>query len=552
MQGVIESWGRVQNPLDAAQSRSWLGLARTALEAGGVLALDPRDGDHAAHIETRLGGDAHLSAYFPRKADMLRATAAAYDVYGAPPKRTLLEIGPERAGYVDLHPYVGVPHLAFRHDMDAVVAVGIVSHTQSLHALETVLEILDADTGELLGATSIPPQFNTGYQRVTATAALKPGARPRSVIAGLTANFVVDGEPHANPIFAAATADSTNAITVVTPFAPLPIKHPQAKQVVIAIVRDGKDADYSYAGPPNVPNEVIVPFSGQAQLAAGYTVGSPPCQTGSLILQVAGEGGAKYALATSDIIAAFSASQGIVATWTMGPDWEQTFKESGGNTTFSIALQATLNVMSGGVPSTAQLVVSSEGPVSPGGQLLPLNIQWGCLAPGTQVRLADGTERAIEQIREGECVLADATGRTMAVGCVMTGEEHEPMWRLRAAGCTLLATHDHPVLTPGGPVAIETLRRGDIVLTLDGPLPIEHIAAEEYDGRIFNLRLESADGVIPVHGDSFVASGVLVGDNTMQNALPAMAPVPEIPAEWRADAENAARLAAGLPLVAAA
>lgn len=562
MQKVIASWGGEPKQLDSQAAKAWLALAHAAGAAGGVLSLDPRNTDHAAHIEARLGDDAQLAAYFPRKAQMLAATAAAFELNGGAPHRTLLHMTPEEAGCEQRHPYVGVPHLTIDPYTNSVTATGVVSHPKLLQALETVLEVFDADTGERLGATSIPAQFNTHSQRATVTAPLGEGvATSRRLVAGMTTNFVVDGEPYANPMLATAALEGVNVISSVTPFAPLPVKHPGASQVTIAIARNGLDVDYTYYPAP-APNEIIVPFSGQAVLASGWSVGSPPCQTGSLVLicTVAGGGvaaGAQYALSTADVVAAFSASQGSVATWTMGPDWQQTFPNAAGGATFNVQLQATLNVKSGGTPNTTSLTVSSFGSVSPGGQLLPLSIQWGCVAPWTPVAMAGGGERSIDQLRPGDRLCADASGRVVEVDRVITGEEAKPMWRLTAAGRDLLATHDHPVITPAGPVAIETLVEGDLVLTQDGPAPVVRIAPEAYAGCVVNLVLRLTDGAVPLRGDSFVASGMLIGDNGMQNALVRGAPVQgeapgAVPLEWSLDAANARRRAEGLPLVAVA
>ncbi|MDT8758456.1 hypothetical protein MZO42_07085 [Sphingomonas psychrotolerans] len=553
MDAIIKSWNQGAAPFDPATSQDWLKLTAQAHEAGGVLALDPRDPAQAAHIEARLGEDSHLAAHFPRKAAMMAATAGIYDLYGAPPRRTLLEMTPEQAAHRTLHPYVGITHFARHPGANAVVATGVISHPQTLHALEMVLEVVDAETGELVGSTSIPPQFSTTYQRATVTAPLPDDGKPRTLVAGLTTNYVVDGEPFASPMLAAAKLQGEAGIAVVTPFAPTPIKHPGATVVKIAIDRDGSDVDYSFQG-ITPPNEVMVPFSGEAQLASGYLVAQPPCQTGTLVLiaQAGGTlaGGAQFAMAQSDVIAAFAASQGQVATWSMGPDWQQTFQNFlSGNSTFDIQLQATLNVTSGGVPTTVPLSVSSTGPVSPGGSLYPINIQWGCVAPWMRVRLAEGVERQIGELQAGDLVLADGSGRVALVERVITGVETEPMWRLAVGGRELLATHNHPLMTPDGAQPISALRAGDTVLTADGPAMIERNAAEPYDGKVVNLVLAFPDGVLPLRGDYFICEGVVTGDNRVQNLIAHRTVPAHIPEEWQFDAANAARLAAGAALL---
>ena len=165
MKNVIANWGSVQSKFDQAQSAAWLKLAAVALENGGVLPLDPRDDEHAAHIKERLGDDQFLARHFPRKASMMLATAAVYDLYGKHPNRTLLQMSKKETASNRFHPYVGVPHFAIDKANDAVSAVAVVSHTHYVHALELILEIVDADSGELLGVNAVTPQFNTRFPK---------------------------------------------------------------------------------------------------------------------------------------------------------------------------------------------------------------------------------------------------------------------------------------------------------------------------------------------------------------------------------------------------
>ncbi len=549
MKNVIANWGSVHSKFDQAQSAAWLKLAAVALEKGGVLPLDPRDDEHAMHINARLGDDQYLSRYFPRKADMMRATAAIYDLYGKHPNRSLLEMGQDDLAYTTFQPYVGVPHFVIDQESNAAVATAVVSHTHIVHALEMVLEVVDADTGELLGVSSVVPQFNTRYQRLSVGAPISTqvgsDGKPRRLLAGLTTNYCVDGQPYANPTLAVAAVADPQAISSVTPYAPLPIHNPGASFVTIIIERADHNADYYYY--PGTPNPIYVPFSGAGTLLAGYTLTSPVCQSGSLTL-IAQGGGAQYAMAQSVVAASFSGS-GASFTWKMPDSWMQNFTTSAGtNVLFDITLQASINTSAG----LTALNVASFGTVTNGGNLLPLSISWGCVAPWTVVRKADGSQCRIDQIRAGDQLLADQHGRIVQVQRVISGDENKTMWRLRAGACEVLATHDHPMLTLRGPQAIASLQVGDVLLSADGEIMVDSIAEENYHGQVVNLVLQSQDGVIPLQGDSFIAGGFVIGDNTMQNALATRQDVPSLPVEWQVDAANAANLVTGQALFSAA
>ena len=165
---------------------------------------------------------------------------------------------------------------------------------------------------------------------------------------------------------------------------------------------------------------------------------------------------------------------------------------------------------------------------------------------------ADGTESTIAQLQAGDHVLADGNGRVLQVQRIITGEESKAMWRLRAGACEVLATHDHPVMTANGPVAIAQLQVGDVVRSVDGLIAVDSISEETYQGQVVNLVLQALDGTISLQGDHFIGGGFLIGDNTMQNALAAKQDMPELPPEWQLDAYNASCLMMGKELVLAA
>ncbi len=86
-----------------------------------------------------------------------------------------------------------------------------------------------------------------------------------------------------------------------------------------------------------------------------------------------------------------------------------------------------------------------------------------CFPPGTRIRTADGSERAIEDIRLGEHVVT-AEGGTGRVIRMMLRDEEECLVRLVLWGHShLRMTREHPVFTARGYVAASELRAGDVV-----------------------------------------------------------------------------------------
>jgi Intein splicing domain len=86
-----------------------------------------------------------------------------------------------------------------------------------------------------------------------------------------------------------------------------------------------------------------------------------------------------------------------------------------------------------------------------------------CFPPGTRVRMADGSERAIEDVRLLERVVT-AEGRTGRIVCMFARDEDGGLLRLVLWGHShLRMTREHPVLTARGYVAAQELRVGDEV-----------------------------------------------------------------------------------------
>jgi hypothetical protein len=144
-----------------------------------------------------------------------------------------------------------------------------------------------------------------------------------------------------------------------------------------------------------------------------------------------------------------------------------------------------------------------------------LQFYWGCVAARTRVRMADGTTRAIRDVRDGDRV-AGEDNTTWVVSGVTTGEERKPMVRVTTAdGASVLVTDGHPVMTPAGPLVARALAVGDSVITDAGRSTIVAIEEEMCDEGVFNLLLDAADGSTPPLA-SFYADGILVGDDRMQ------------------------------------
>lgn len=151
--------------------------------------------------------------------------------------------------------------------------------------------------------------------------------------------------------------------------------------------------------------------------------------------------------------------------------------------------------------------------------ITPLEFAYSCLAKGSLITMADGTQKAIENIKVGEVVVAN--GVNMLVDDISVGVETIPMTRLvDKKGREVLLTESHPVIKPGNrAVWASEVKVGDLVMTATGPSRIVKVSQEMFDEGVFNLKLTAVDGnlaALAPHSNAFLANDFLVGDLKMQ------------------------------------
>ncbi|MDR3341467.1 MAG: hypothetical protein LBT14_01540 [Treponema sp.] len=147
-------------------------------------------------------------------------------------------------------------------------------------------------------------------------------------------------------------------------------------------------------------------------------------------------------------------------------------------------------------------------------RLKTLRIVYGCVAKGTGVLSRRGevsVEIPIEELRIGDRVFSPQYKCFVKITNTWTGIEKGEVVEISGEGFNVLLTGRHPVLTPKGFIKASDLKDGDIVLDLQGegkPIKINRVP---YDGEVFNLDTEDGGG--------FIAGGIAVGTNSLQNEI---------------------------------
>jgi hypothetical protein len=174
----------------------------------------------------------------------------------------------------------------------------------------------------------------------------------------------------------------------------------------------------------------------------------------------------------------------------------------------------------------------------------PLFFLNSCFAEGTAIRRANGKAVAVEKVKVGDKVIADARGTLLTVTGVSQGAEAEPLVEIRdSKGHRLRLTVGHPLVLASGEVVLaRKIRQGDKVMTDRGIARVVSTSRVAYDGQVYNLSLGTPEEKARVgkDGTTMFAGGFLAGDANMQQALETpVREVAQLPEVWERDYQNA-------------
>lgn len=140
-----------------------------------------------------------------------------------------------------------------------------------------------------------------------------------------------------------------------------------------------------------------------------------------------------------------------------------------------------------------------------------IELRWGCLAEDSIVRMADGSEKRIQEISIGDMVKAP-DGKPQQVVNIWTGTEERILHIETKGKKKIRLTETHPLMTKDGLKPAIVLTFEDLLLMEDGNYEaIENAYALPYGQKVYNLDLEEEH--------TFVCDGFVVGDNQMQNTV---------------------------------
>jgi hypothetical protein len=164
---------------------------------------------------------------------------------------------------------------------------------------------------------------------------------------------------------------------------------------------------------------------------------------------------------------------------------------------------------------------------SPYPALPPQSSTGGCFVAGTRVRMADGTEKAIETLQIGEKVLACDGGKqiTTTILALITPPPKRVYKLTFSDGQTLTLTDSHPVATTEGwkalsvehakqenpDLSVTALQIGDSVCTTYGACTLTSILPLQGVRQIYNITVDAPH--------TFYAGGILVHNKMLNSEI---------------------------------
>ena len=302
-----------------------------------------------------------------------------------------------------------------------------------------------------------------------------------------------------------------------------------ATPILVCYYRGSQENCDYYNQTPNHPTSFLFPLQGNATFA--NTVVSPPVGIVTITLENPNKGGGCYLVfeEIAPLDPDYWSASGQTLSWSYPaaafPDPNNCLEYYGATTTWlnvmvdGVALQGE----GGGRPPTGGFRFTSDrSQIGQDGVYLvpPIEIQQGCFAAGTEIVLADGSKKKVEDFTADQTErVKTGSGAALTVRGTSKGIEPKPMVRIQSEqGHELLVTETHAIVTKGGVKMAMDLTPGEPIRVAGGEATVRAVTREPYAGKVYHLILGERGAGVDAAGTVF-ANGILTGDLRMQEAL---------------------------------
>jgi hypothetical protein len=139
------------------------------------------------------------------------------------------------------------------------------------------------------------------------------------------------------------------------------------------------------------------------------------------------------------------------------------------------------------------------------------DLTWKCFSGDTMITLFDGSEKRMDEIREGDRVLSyDESREVWIKSSVSEIFEHPPEEQeMYLINSRLRVTGEHRLLSDSGWVAVRDLDPGDSVFCPEGYLKIDSIERYNDNIPVYNFEVETGPESCCGYGRNYLADGFL-------------------------------------------
>ncbi len=303
-------------------------------------------------------------------------------------------------------------------------------------------------------------------------------------------------------------------LTVTDPGYKKPVLEP--RPIRVALIRRDNSVDYEYPNAKRDENKNVamhLKLSGKAVLSGKHTCDRPPFVDAALNKE---SKGTIFYNRDPYLVEIKVSSDKKTITWDLLDDWCNFVPESviEGNRDYMFDMKLQFYCKTCG--TFHQLIISSEDYPQyakykfykkiPG-----INVLWGCLAKGTKILMADGTEKRIEEISIGDMIMSDGN-KAIEVTNVISGTEETIYNLCLESGESALATITHPFYSEDGMIVLSDIKSTTRLKKQDGNYEtVLYCYPEAYCGEVYSL--ETVGGAI------FFANGIASGTHSDQGRL---------------------------------
>lgn len=477
-----------------------------------VTHLDFSNALHRGCIEAFFGGKAHMEKEYPEITKL-------YENARSSPK-----VNATTSGFVDA---VYIFDVGYDSKKSVVYSFGTANLRHIANRIYTSIAVYKEGTADAI-AYNAAFAFNKSTQEI-ACESLKY-VIPARVIEQYTAvvttiwednatgqlNAMVGGQRVTSQIHGA----SDEVVSSLTVIHPKHINSPETGNITVAYGRYTPTTDYSYPESRTASNEQKVYFEseGSVVLAEGHLFGQ--CLGIGAILECPNYGDIMYMHTVADTEIVPSTDKKSF-TWKLKTDWNNQIPESVefGDRTHSFDLQINFSCRGDGAEHVV-IVSSKDYPAIRDKKhykkISPVQLYWGCLAEDTKVRMADGSQKLIKDIRNGDIVATKngvdrvvmvTTGTEHIIYCLKTEDSHE-----------IKATYQHPFLTTKGFKAVSDFdTQTELIMADASTKKLLYCYPDEYDKAVYSLELENSD--------NFICEGLISGTTDVQGKIASQQPV---------------------------